>query len=105
MSRWQPRRDPVTPADLVEMEVAWPDAGRLQRAFMLAPTVEICEALLLGERVPLSQLDGEWVARYGLKRPTRDDRADLDDFNLVPHLPAFSSLPVAKKAKKARKAP
>lgn len=34
---------------------------------MLAPRIEICEALLRGETVPLSDLDPVWVERYGLK--------------------------------------
>jgi hypothetical protein len=41
---------------------------RLWRAFMLAPTIEVCEALLRGEEVPLGQLDQEWVRRFGLRR-------------------------------------
>jgi hypothetical protein len=91
---------------LAALEQWWPDASRLERAFLLAPRIEIAEALLRGERVPLARLDGEWVARYGLKHPTPDDRAALDDFNAIPHPPASShSLPLAKKAKKARKAP
>lgn len=40
---------------------------RLARAVMLAPTIEICEALLLGEDVPISSLDPDWVRRYGLR--------------------------------------
>jgi hypothetical protein len=36
------------------------------RAMMLAPTVTICEALLRGEEVPVSQLDPVWARRYGL---------------------------------------
>jgi hypothetical protein len=39
--------------------------ARLWRAMMLAPSVEVCEALLLGEAVPLDRLDPEWVARFG----------------------------------------
>lgn len=40
--------------------------GRTFRAMMLAPTVEICEALLRGEDVPVSALDQEWAKAYGL---------------------------------------
>jgi len=35
------------------------------KAMMLAPTLEVCEALLRGESVPLEQLDPEWVKRFG----------------------------------------
>jgi hypothetical protein len=93
VSRWQPRRGTVTPDELDQFAEHWPDATRLERAFLLAPTVEIAKALITAERVPLDRLDGEWVARFGLRRVTRDDRADLDDFNVVPHLPAPSSTP------------
>jgi hypothetical protein len=41
---------------------------RLWRAIMLAPTIEVCRALLRGESVPLSQLDPKWVERLG-RRP------------------------------------
>lgn len=40
---------------------------RLTRAVLLAPSLEICEALLRGERVPVSRLDPRWVKRYGLR--------------------------------------
>jgi hypothetical protein len=39
------------------------------RAMMLAPTAEICRALLRGESVPVEMLRPEWVARFG-RRPT-----------------------------------
>jgi hypothetical protein len=35
---------------------------------MLAPSIEVCEALLRGENVPLERLDLEWVRRFGLER-------------------------------------
>jgi hypothetical protein len=38
---------------------------RVWRAMMLARSLEVCEALLRGESVPLEQLDPEWVARFG----------------------------------------
>jgi hypothetical protein len=41
---------------------------RIFRAMMLAPTVEICDALIKGEHVPIEQLDAEWVERFG-RRP------------------------------------
>ena len=48
-------------------EERWPDARRLWRAFMLAPSIEVCEALLRGESVPVSRLDPLWVRRFGIK--------------------------------------
>lgn len=36
---------------------------RLWRALILAPRLEVCEALLRGETVPISQLDPVWVKR------------------------------------------
>jgi hypothetical protein len=40
---------------------------RLWKAIMLAPSLEICEALLRGESVPLDRLNPEWVKRFGLR--------------------------------------
>lgn len=40
---------------------------RTWRAMMLAPTLEVCRALLAGDKVPLSTLDPEWVRRFGLR--------------------------------------
>ena len=37
----------------------------LLKAVRLAPTLEVCEALLRGEKVPRSQLSREWLGRYG----------------------------------------
>jgi hypothetical protein len=51
------------------LERLWPDAGRVGRAMMLAPSIEACEALLRGERVPLDRLDPEWLARFGRRAP------------------------------------
>jgi hypothetical protein len=34
---------------------------------MLAPSLEVCEALLRGERLPIGRLDPEWVRRLGVK--------------------------------------
>ena len=31
----------------------------------LAPRLEVCEALMRGEKVPTSRLDPEWAKRYG----------------------------------------
>jgi hypothetical protein len=35
------------------------------KAIMLAPNLNICEALLRGETVPLSKLDHNWLTRLG----------------------------------------
>lgn len=39
----------------------------LLRAVRLAPTLEVCEAILRGGRVPLSRLDPHWAKAYGLR--------------------------------------
>ena len=39
---------------------------RLLRAVRLAPSLEVCEAILRRERVPKSRLDPLWTERYGL---------------------------------------
>jgi hypothetical protein len=44
-------------------------AARIWRAIMLAPSLEVCRALLRGETVPLERLDPEWVKRFGRRRP------------------------------------
>lgn len=41
---------------------------RLAMAFDLAPDLNTCIALMLGERVPIEQLDPTAVTRYGLRR-------------------------------------
>jgi hypothetical protein len=54
----------------------WPEGGRgeaselarIWRAMMLSPSLEVCEALLRGEIVPVGRLDAEWVVRFGLRR-------------------------------------
>jgi hypothetical protein len=38
--------------------------ARLWMCFMLAPTIEICEALLRGEEVVDSRLDQTWLKRF-----------------------------------------
>ena len=38
------------------------------KAMRLAPTLEICRALLRGESVPVSCLDQEWFVRLGGRR-------------------------------------
>jgi hypothetical protein len=47
----------------------WPDSARVWRIFLLAPSIAIAEALLRGERVPVSRLDPVWVRRFGLRQP------------------------------------
>jgi hypothetical protein len=41
------------------------ETAALYRAVMLAPTLEVCEALLRHEKVPLHKLDPVWVRRLG----------------------------------------
>ena len=43
------------------------DAARGWRAMMLAPTLEICQALLRGESVPLDQLRPDWVEWFDIR--------------------------------------
>ena len=38
----------------------------LIRAVRLAPSLDVCEALLSGGRVPMSRIDPQWAERYGL---------------------------------------
>lgn len=60
---------PDTTDRLIALVLAKPRrerTNRLHRAIMLAPTLEICEALLRGEDVPRSQLDPDWATRYGV---------------------------------------
>lgn len=42
------------------------EADMLIKAVRLAPTLDVCEALLRGESVPKSQLDPEWRKAHGL---------------------------------------
>lgn len=44
------------------------EAACYRRAILLAPTIDVCEALLQGEDVPVSRLDPKWVAAFGLRR-------------------------------------
>lgn len=43
-------------------------ASRVFKALMLAPTIELGEALLRGERIPVDKLRPEWVQRFGIRR-------------------------------------
>lgn len=42
--------------------------ARIWRAMMLAPTLDVCEALLRRETVPIERLHPDWVERFGVKR-------------------------------------
>jgi hypothetical protein len=42
------------------------EAAAILRALRLAPTIELGEAILRGEKVPTSALDPEWAKAYGL---------------------------------------
>ena len=58
--------------EAVEREQRWRESAerqamlRVHRAIRLAPTLEVCEALLRGERVPRTALDPMWRKAYGL---------------------------------------
>lgn len=62
-------QDIVSYLDLTELELRTDPitASRAWRALMLAPTIEIWQALLDGQAVPVSQLDPLWARRFGLK--------------------------------------
>jgi hypothetical protein len=60
--------EPLTATMRAELRDAYPDAARVWRAFVLAPTIMLCDALLSGEAVPSCDLDAAWVARLGLRR-------------------------------------
>jgi hypothetical protein len=64
------RDDPVR----MQLESVEAVAGRaMWKAMMLSGgSLEICEALLRDEPVPLSRLDPEWVERYGLREGRED---------------------------------
>jgi len=54
-------------------------------ASRLAPTVEVCEALLLGEAVPVDRLDAEWVAPVREEANVVDgERLTLGELNSIP---------------------
>lgn len=56
----------------IELEDRWraseerAAANRLWRILMLAPDLEVGEALCRGEKVPVSRLDPAWARRFGL---------------------------------------
>lgn len=43
-------------------------AARLRAALLLSPTLDIFEAFLRGETIPLSQLDQDWLRRLKVRR-------------------------------------
>lgn len=53
------------PSSQAELARHW---ARVWRAVVLAPTVEVCDALLRGEAIPRDKLDAKWFARLGVRR-------------------------------------
>jgi hypothetical protein len=49
------------------------NAQRIWRAMMVAPTLEICMALLEGQAVPQERLDPVWLERFGLKHESNEE--------------------------------
>lgn len=65
-------RRPIPQALLLELLGPTPTLpsnplARLYKAIMLAPSIEVCEALLRAEPVPTSALDPVWARRYGIR--------------------------------------
>lgn len=67
--------EPVHPAVIearevirLEQELREQPDDDLARALMLAPSLEVFQALLRGEAVPLSKLDARMFRRYGVRR-------------------------------------
>lgn len=60
-------------------------ADRGVKATALAPTLDICRALLRGERIHWARLDAAQAPRYGIRdgRRRKDGLYALDDFNDV----------------------
>jgi hypothetical protein len=61
-------RGEVASYELLPRQRAAEETRRLWKAMMLAPTLEVCEALLRGEVVPVERLDPDWVKRFGIKQ-------------------------------------
>src|SRR5262245_13495952 len=57
-------------AETPEERQAREEYERGSLAMALAPTLEVCRALLRGERVPVETLDQAQLARYGLRDPS-----------------------------------
>jgi hypothetical protein len=80
MNAWPEKRSPGAVAALENARLAVeedPERIRLEsqereesleviKAMRLAPTLQVFEALLRDEEVPISELDPEWVKAYGL---------------------------------------
>ena len=60
------------------------DLTRQWVAMMISPRVEIAEALLRDENVPLGRLDPKWVARLAADPPITKPRVTLADFCSIP---------------------
>lgn len=67
--------EPVHPAiiearEVIQLEQEQRDRPQpdLARALALAPTLDVFQALLNGEAVPLSKLDERMFRRYGVRR-------------------------------------
>jgi hypothetical protein len=45
----------------------WEASRRMWKILMLSPTLEIFDALIRDEPVPLSRLDAQWAHRFGLR--------------------------------------
>jgi hypothetical protein len=58
---------PIPPEVWDRLRERWPDGARLRKVFLLAPTVDVAEALLRGESVPEVVLDPDGVRRLGLR--------------------------------------
>lgn len=41
--------------------------SRFWKCMMLAPSLEVCGALLAGQQVPVARLDPKWVDRFGVR--------------------------------------
>ena len=60
--------EPITPEMWSALERAYPDTGRIWKALVLSPTLDVCKALLAGESVPVERLDEAAAKRLG-RRP------------------------------------
>lgn len=58
--------DASTPTTAQQPPLTAEQTRALWRAVMLSPSLEVCEALLRGEKVPLPALDPLWVKRLRL---------------------------------------
>ena len=70
----------MTAVDQVERD----RLARIWVAMVLSPRVEIAEALLRSESVPLNQIGRIWAARLAVDPPITSPRVTLADFATVP---------------------